>query len=144
MPPLELQLKPSKTFSLLLLFVLSGAFISIFCSFLPYYIQLPLGGLTLVYGAHLIWEQVYLQGPRVLVALTYRSDQTWLLRERSGAEYPARLCGESTRSAWVSCLCFQASQKRRAVVFYDAVDPVSYRRLLMRLKYAVERNAQHS
>lgn len=144
MPLLELQLKPSKAFSCLLLFVLSGAFISIFCSFLPYYIQLALGMLTLVYGAHLIWEQVYLKGRRVLVAITYRSDQTWLLRERCGAEYTARLCGESTRSAWVSCLCFQAAQKRRALVFYDAVDSNCYRRLLMRLKYAVERNAEHS
>lgn len=144
MPLLELQLKPSKAFLILLLFIFSGALISIFCSFLPYYIELPLGMITLVFGKGLISRQVYLKEPSALQTLLCRADGTWLLRERSGYEYSAKLSGESFRSSRVCVLCFQAAKKRYALVFYDAVDPESYRRLLMRLKYAVNRNAEHS
>ena len=144
MSPLDLQLKPSKAFFIIMLFILSGALASIFCCFLPYYIQLLLGVVTLAYGARLIWGQVLLRDPRALVALTCRADNTWLLQERSGELYPALLRGESTRLGAVSILCFQGAKKRSAVVFYDAVDPVCYRRLLMRLKYAINRNAKNS
>src|SRR5690348_5835615 len=143
MPSLELQLRPSKAFFILILFILSGALVSIFSSFLPYYIQLPLGVVTLVYGLRLLWGQVLLKAPGALVALTCRADNTWLLQERSGATCSALLRGESTRWGGVCILCFQGAKKRSAVVFYDAVDPAAYRQLLMRLKYAINRNAKN-
>ncbi len=130
---LELQLKPSKAFFITLLFILFGAFVSIFCSFFPYYIQLLLGVVTLLYGGRLIWGQVFLRAPGALVRLTCRADHTWLLQDRSGATYSALLSGESTRLGPVSILRFKGEKKRSAVVFYDAVDPDCYRRLLMRL-----------
>lgn len=141
---LELRLRPSKAFFLIMLFILSGALVSIFCSSLPYYIQLPLGAAAFAYGCRLFQGPVLLRKPDALVALACRADNTWLLRERAGREYPARLCGESSRLGWVSILRFQGEKKRSAVVFYDAVDPVCYRRLLMRLKYAIDRNAEDS
>ena len=144
MPLLLLQLKASKSFLIMLLFIFLGAFVGIFCSFLPYYIQLLLAMVVLIGGGRLIWEQGFLKGQNVIVALTCAADNSWLLKERSGKEYPAFLCGDTTRFAWMSLLRFKRltesgttekwfSKKYNVIVFYDSVDLISYRRLQMRL-----------
>ncbi len=140
MPKLQLRLQPSKSFFIIMLFILSGALVSIFCSDLPYYIQLLLAAAALVYGGRLIWGTVLLREKRAVVLLTCQDDNTWLLTERSGREYSADLCGDSTRFPGLNILRFKQSsqegclgKRRDTVVFYDSVDPDCYRRLQMRL-----------
>jgi len=132
MPALELHLRPSKAFFAIMLFILLGALVSISCSLLPYYVRFLLGMGTLLYGSRLFLS-VGLRAPDSLLLLRCREDGTWLLRERSGAEYSAVLCGDSVRWACVCILRFQSTKKRSAVVFYDAVAASDYRRLLMKL-----------
>lgn len=127
-----------------MLFILLGALASIFCSFLPYYIQLLLGMVALIYGGRLIWGEVLLRAESAIVTLTCRDDNTWQLIERSGKEYPAFLCGDSTKLGFVSILRFKDAprgfapsrfkrKKRSSMIFRDAVGSEVYRRLLMRL-----------
>jgi hypothetical protein len=122
-----------------MLFILLGALVSIFCSFLPYYIQLFLAGAALVYGGGLIWRGVLLKAQNAIVTLTCCEDHSWQLKERSGKSFPASLCGDSTRLSFVSVLRFNCSlegfkkKKRSAIIFQDAVSAPVYRQLLMKL-----------
>jgi|GEM_PF-3758975 len=146
MPKLQIHLKPSRLFFIMLLVIIFGAIISIFCSFLPYYIQLLLMVAVLFYGLHIIWKEVGLWSPKAIVALACGEDNTWLLKERSGQCYPAVLSRASTHlafSGWpgLSILRFKLmpsvvmnrARKMAVVVFHDAVNPDIYRQMLMRL-----------
>jgi len=135
MPRLQLHLKPSKAFLALILFVLTGGLLSIFCCILPYYIQFLLGLAALGYGGQILRQQVLLQSPRAIVGLSCHDDNTWQLFERGGQKHWAFLSGASTRWAWLSVLRFslEGGKQRSVVVFCDALDPGIYRQLLMKL-----------
>ena len=135
--PLAFSLKKSKLFFFFMLFILSGALTSIFCSYLPYYMQLLLAALALSYGARLM-KMVLLKEQKAIIAFSCREDQTWLLKERSGKEYSAFLCGDTIQSSLVCLLRFKTLRENRiekisAVVFYDSLDALAYRRLQLRL-----------
>lgn len=138
---LQIHLKPSKSFLILQLFILLGALLSIFCSFLPYYMQLLLSTGALIYGGYILWAEVLLLSQRAVVSISCRPDQSWQLKERAGKAYEAVLCGDSTRFGWLTILQFKAvpglggldRQRRKVVIFRDAIDAASYRQLLMRL-----------
>lgn len=144
MPALQLQLKPSKLFFIIMFVIVGGAFVSIFCSYLPYYIQFLLAALVLIYGGHLITGTVLLKKQSAIMVLTAQADQYWVLKERSGKEYPAFLCGDSTRFPGVSILRFKLARPQEGVigffkkrcnvlVFYDSINSICYRRLQMKL-----------
>ncbi|HSW70454.1 MAG TPA: protein YgfX [Gammaproteobacteria bacterium] len=138
----QLQLKPSRSFFILMLFILLGALVSIYCCFLPYYIQLFLVLLLMLEGRRLLYAWVLLRGQKTIIGLSCQNDKIWLLKERSGKEYPAFLGADSTRFPWFCLLRFQPlwesgrrgqRKKTKVLVFYDSVDPLVYRRLQVKL-----------
>jgi len=135
MSALKLYLKPSSLFLMMILFILIGALMSIFCSHLPYDMELSLAVLALAYGGFVIWDSVLLRSQRAIVCLSYCDDNSWLLQERSGASYAASLVGAGLLG-FMGVLHFKCVRegkdlRRTMVVFQEAVDKQAYRRMMM-------------
>ncbi len=109
----------------------------IFYSDLPLLAQIPLGLVLLYYSSQVLWQDILLKSQRAVVALGYCDDNSWQLQGRLGERLEAKLLGGSVVWAYFCLLRFrlQSGQEvRSCLVFYDALDQQSYRKLSIHLR----------
>ncbi len=135
---MQVCLRPSKAFFYAASFALLGSVVCIFCSNLPLIFQC-MGVIALVfYGRSIIYRDILLKSQRSVVGLVTYEDNTCLVQERAGKAYAAVLESDCCRMGFFCVLRFKDIRhvKRTCVIFKDAVDEETYRRLLILLKRA--------
>jgi len=132
MLPLQIHLKPSKRFLALLFLLLTGALVNIAILPLPLSWRLILALLACTYAGHVLWKDGMLLGQKALRTLL-AGEGSWHWIEGSQRGYEASLAEDSTIMAGFCLLRFQMARgpSKSCLIFRDAVDAQTYRRLLM-------------
>ena len=80
------------------------------------------------------------RGRRFIRTLSLQGDARWTIGYGDGREEPGELLVSSLVSPWLVILSFRTDRRRRHVLLLrDNVDPVSLRRLRVRLRYSAGR-----
>jgi hypothetical protein len=132
---IDIKLKPSKLFLILVIITLICSVFIIYSLPIKLRFRSILLGLTLTYGWFMIWDRALLQGAHSILGLKYDANG-WQIQERI-KQSPAQLCGESTIASFISILRFKLAgqrRKRTCLVFKDALGSELYRKLLVSLR----------
>ena len=109
-----------------------GALLPVFAASLPW----PVTAGAVVWLA--LWGAVSARrflGPGRIVEATWKEDDEWVLRQRSGREVTARLAADTFFRPWLIVLNFRAECPIPALVlFADEPDAQTHRRLRVRLR----------
>jgi hypothetical protein len=136
MPNIDIKIKPSKIFILLIIITLACCLAVIY--HLPIsqlWIRGIVVALTLRYGWRILKDYGLLTGGYSISHLSLEEDG-WKLQNRLRS-FSAGLCGESTITNFVCVLRFKApdrKQKITCIIFCDALPKSSYRQLLVQLR----------
>ncbi len=144
MPP-HIVLRHSKLFSALIAFILVISCISIWLTPIGLLWRLLLSLVVVVYTGQVLWKDAMLLSPKSITRLTCY-DSSWLIQDKT-QPLRGQLCGDSCIMPFACVLRFKIHgakywrSTRTVVVFPDAVDSQTYRRLnqhlnLLRLNYA--------
>ena len=139
----DIKIQPSKFFSGLTLAVIMTTMIIISTLPLSLAVKLVLVLLTFGYGFRIFHHDCLMKSKSSIHNLYLNNDGWWLATNTAVA--PARICGDSTLSAFVSVLRFKiegCKRKHSLVLFRDAVSTDAYRRLLVTLRTGVGITAQ--
>lgn len=133
---MQIDLKPSKSFICLGLLILAGSMLTVLWLPLPFYQQGLFSIVIAGYGAYIGWQEICLRGKRSVVSLRYCDDNSWRLRDRSGANADAVLCPGTVVTAFYCSLRFKSHHwrsQRTYIIWRDALTACGYRQLLMTL-----------
>lgn len=133
--PLRLKPRPSARLAALLLLAHGAALIILPTLALPVWLIAGLAGGVIANFYLTFTTHVLRRGKRALVQLVWEEDGRWTLTTGNGEDIEARLLPGSYVHPWLVILNFACGRRKRsAVLFPDALDPDTFRRLLVRLK----------
>ena len=135
--PFSVNLQGSLQLAAILSVMHGGALVWIFLFALPWWLTLMA---TVVIGISLLFQlrrYLFMQGDRLVTALTWDGGDLWQLQRSPGEEVGATLLGSSFVTPWLIVLNFKTESSRLmwpVVVMSDSIDKVSYRRLTSKLR----------
>lgn len=135
MHTLDIKLKPSKYFTVLIILILASTIALIVAMDINTWIRGILTAISLRSGLSILRNYGLLTSATAIYKLTF--EPTGCLLQDRLRICEAELCPESTITTWVCILRFRISgekHKRTCLIFCDALDPDTYRQLLVQLR----------
>lgn len=138
------SLKPSLKLFLLLNSLCLITFGMIFILQLSIFLKLVLSFALMIYTICLNWRTIFFLQSQAIIGFRQQANGNWLAILRNGHLTPIKILGDSTVTSFVSILrCRLAGHFRthNLVIFDDSFAPDIYRKLIVRLKWAVPYSA---
>ena len=137
--PLSLEVKPSRTLFYLLLVIFLLCCLSIYL--------LAIDGLLKLFLCSALLTCFYFQNKRVNhhVQLVWKENHDWLI-DIYDKQYKAGLLANSFVSPWLCILNFRLhnQSKKSVIIFPDAIDRQTFRRLRVKLKVLANKAVAHA
>lgn len=137
MQRIDINLRQSFQFKLLLSLAALGSLIIVFSLPTHWLIKLFLANAVIFYYLYIFYTSCLLKGKHAIGQISFNEDGWHIFCHDE--MLVVDLCGESTVTNWVSVLRFKLPHKRQkytSVIFKDAINADDYRRLIVLLRTA--------
>jgi hypothetical protein len=134
---IDIPLKASKLFILLIAATMLCCVAIVFTLPLSIFFNILLAAAVLAYGGFLLRNWGLLRGKDVITQLSY-GDEGWTLTNGENI-WRGELCGDSTLTPFLGILRFKlpdVRNKRSCLIFKDTIEPDLFRRLLVTARTA--------
>jgi hypothetical protein len=135
---IDIQIKPSKLFILLLAVTTVCCIIIVATLPLSILNKLFISAVVLVYAWFLLINWGLLHGKNIITQLGY-GEEGWTLLDRENNIWRGEICGDSTLTPFLGILRFKLEgqrKKRSCLVFKDTLHDDLYRRLMVTVRTA--------